>query len=61
MIIVTWMICLDSVVKDGDGDALAGVALKPGGLHVHVGPVNGATVQEPLISKQRIWIQINSN
>lgn len=35
---------LDAVVEDGHDDALAGVALLPGGAHVHVQTVLGATV-----------------
>lgn len=35
---------LDAVVQDGHDDALAGVALLPGGRDVHVVAVLGATV-----------------
>ena len=36
---------LDAVVEDGDGDSLAGDALEPRALHVHVEAV--AAVQVP--------------
>ena len=39
------MRALDAVVEDGDGDSLAGDALEPSALHVHVEAV--AAVQVP--------------
>ena len=51
------MRALDAVVEDGDGDALAGDALEPSALHVHVQAVPAVQVPhlgEPAKGTRRI-------
>ena len=48
---------LDAVVEDGDGDALAGDALEPSALHIHVQAVPAVQVPhlgKPAKGKRRI-------
>ena len=43
------MIRLDSVIQDGDDDALSGVTAAPGRLDVHVEAAASSAVQVPLL------------
>lgn len=38
------MVCLNAIVQNGHDHALAGVALLPGGTHIHVQAILGAAI-----------------
>ncbi len=49
-----WVVVLDAVIQDGHDDAFAGVAVFPRGFDVHVGSIDGAVIEEPLLGEQRV-------